>query len=86
VRSGDIALLRVKHLPPERPRHVYEVWLSRKGSSQLEPSTLFSVGADGAGAAAIPGGLEGVNEVLVSEEPAHGSTKPTSDPVMRATL
>lgn len=84
VRSGDIALLRVKHLPPERPRHVYEVWLSRKGSSKLEPSTLFSVGADGTGSAAIPGGLDGVNEVLVSEEPASGSTKPTSDPVMRA--
>jgi anti-sigma-K factor RskA len=82
---GYPAIVRVRGLKPESGR-VYEVWLRRKGSKDVTPSSLFAVKEDGTGSAAIPGGLGGVAEVLVSSEPEGGSTAPTTDPVLRATL
>jgi anti-sigma factor RsiW len=73
VRSKDGALLRVGRLPVQRGK-------------QLQPSSLFVVRKDGSGGAAIPGGLEGVQAVMVSEEPEGGSTKPTTKPVLAAKL
>jgi hypothetical protein len=79
------AIVRVSGLKPESGR-VYEVWLRDKGSDQVKPSSLFAVSSDGTGSAAIPGGLDGVAEVMVSSEPEGGSAAPTTDPVLRATL
>jgi anti-sigma-K factor RskA len=86
VRSGDMASLRVERLPVPPPRRVYEVWLVRKGSSNPQPSTLFVVRRSGTGEAAIPGSTNGVKKVLVTEEPAGGSKKPTTEPLLSATL
>jgi hypothetical protein len=86
VRSADTAVVRVEKLPVQRPGHVYELWLRRGGNDQLEPSSLFVVGRDGRGSAGIPGGLEGVREVLATLEPQGGSARPTAQPVLRATL
>jgi hypothetical protein len=85
VESRDAAVIRVSGLPPRRGR-VYELWLVRKGSSTPEPSSLFAVADNGSGASGIPGGLEGVREVMVSSEPEGGSKQPTTMPVLRATL
>jgi anti-sigma-K factor RskA len=84
-RSGDAAVLRVTGLPPQRRGHVYEVWLARDEGT-VEPSSLFVVRPDGTGSAAIPGGLEGVQAVMVTLEPESGSSKPSTAPVLRAPL
>ena len=65
--------------PPED--HVYEVWLRR--GDRIERSSLFSVARDGSGAAAIPEGIEGVDELMVTREPDGGSDKPSEPPVVR---
>jgi len=85
VKDGETAILRVHGLKQERGRE-YEVWVRRKGSQEVEPASLFGVHEDGTGAAAIPGGVDDVAEVLVSSEPAGGSPAPTSDPVLSTTL
>lgn len=73
--------LRVSGLRSPGPGHVYEVWLQR--GSQVEHSSLFSVTADGAGAAGIPQSLEGVDRVLVTREQApSGAMAPTSTPII----
>ena len=45
---------------------------------------LFGVDAPGDGEAAVPGSLDGVDEVLVSSEPAGGSQQPTRTPILAA--
>jgi anti-sigma-K factor RskA len=65
---------------------VYQLWLVRGNSPQPKPSSVFVVARDGRGTAAIPGGLAGARQVLVSVEPQGGSKSPTSKPVLRATL
>ncbi len=86
VRSGNAAVLRVWGLPQPGRDRVYQVWLLHKGATKPEPSSLFSVHRDGSGATGIPSGLEGVEQVMVSEEPASGSSEPTQDPVLAARL
>ncbi|MFN2615957.1 MAG: anti-sigma factor domain-containing protein [Thermoleophilaceae bacterium] len=76
-RDGQ-AQLTVDRLPAPRAGRVYEVWL--KDGDRVTPSTLFSVDRRGRGAAAIPGGLRGADQVMVSEEPARGSPAPTTAP------
>jgi anti-sigma-K factor RskA len=83
VRRGDTGVLKVAHLPEPRRGHVYQTWLQR--GKMIEPSSLFVVGKDGSGSAAV-GDLDGVGAVMVSEEPAGGSAAPTSKPVLIASL
>jgi hypothetical protein len=84
VRGGSAELV-VERLPAPRPGHVYQVWL--RESRRIRPSTLFTVDRRGHGAAAIPGGIgRGVQEVMVSEEPALGSSVPTTPPRLRISL
>jgi anti-sigma-K factor RskA len=70
-------------LPVQRRGHVYQTWLQR--GKEIVPSSLFVVNEDGSGSAAV-GNLEGVDAVMVSEEPDGGSPQPTSDPVLIAKL
>ncbi|HXQ00637.1 MAG TPA: anti-sigma factor [Solirubrobacteraceae bacterium] len=84
-RSGGQAWLTVTGMPEPSAGHVYEVWVKRPGYSLPQPTTgLFAPNSDGAGAVYVPGGLSGVSEVLVTQEPAGGSRVPTSAPVVIA--
>ncbi len=78
-RTGDHGTLQVSGLPQHRDG-IYEVWIAR--GSQVRPSTLFQVHRDGSGAAAIPEGLAGADQVMVTLEPAGGSAKPTGTPII----
>ena len=78
-RTGDKGILRVSGLP-QRTDGIYEVWIARDG--KVEPSTLFQVHRDGSGAAAIPDGLDGADQVMVTLEPPGGSAKPTRAPLI----
>jgi anti-sigma-K factor RskA len=85
VRDGDRAVLQVSNLPQKRGR-VYEVWIVKRGQPLPIPATLFQVGANGGGSAGVPYGLDTAKQVLISSEPAGGSTQPTTEPVLSATI
>jgi anti-sigma factor RsiW len=85
VRDG-VATLRVRGLPVPPAGKVYEVWLLRRGAAAPSPTdALFSVSTQGSGRVALPS-VRGVEQVLVTAEPAGGSQAPTSQPFISATL
>lgn len=76
----------VNGMPAPPMTKVYEVWLQR-GSGRPQPTTaLFSPTATGSGSVDVPGNLHGVSRVMVTPEPAGGSTVPTHAPVLVARL
>jgi anti-sigma-K factor RskA len=86
VQDGHATLV-AQNMPAPPEGKVYEVWLMPKGSKSPEPTdVLFTPRSDGAATAAIPGDVSDVEQVLVTAEPKGGSDRPTSDPVMQATL
>jgi len=76
--SGKGALLRVQGMPTPGPGRVYQVWLRRDG--EIVPGTVFSVRSDGTGAAAIPQGVKGVRQVMVTRERVGGARAPSEKP------
>lgn len=77
------ATLLVSGLPQPPRGEVYEVWVERDG--EVRPAgALFEPGRDGRGSAAIPGGVEGVDRVMVTRELAGGVDRPTEPPVIAA--
>jgi anti-sigma factor RsiW len=85
VRDG-VATLRVTGLPAPPPGKVYEVWLLRRGAAAPSPTdALFSVSTRGSGRVALPS-VRGIEAVLVTAEPEGGSSAPTSQPFINASL
>ncbi len=93
--SGTSAVLRVtdqrgelvvQRMPAPPAGKVYEVWLGRSSRPPAPTNALFSVTASGAGSVDVPGSLRGVNQVMVTPEPAGGSKVPTHAPVLVANL
>jgi anti-sigma-K factor RskA len=81
--EGDQAKLVVEGMPPPPNRRVMQVWLKR-GEAAPEPTdVLFTPRTDGSAEAAIPS-LDGVSQVLVTDEPEGGSTTPTGEVAMSA--
>ena len=85
-QSGGHAELDVSNFPQAPLGKVYEVWLRRASGPPRPTDALFGVTTRGRGAIAVPGGLHGVREVLITSEPAGGSPRPTSAPVARVVL
>jgi anti-sigma-K factor RskA len=83
INSGRGELV-VRHLPPPPRGRIYEVWLQRRGAAPAPTSALFSVGAGGAADVGIPGTLNGVSTILVTDEPDGGSRVPTGPAVIVA--
>ncbi|MGI8673735.1 MAG: anti-sigma factor, partial [Thermoleophilaceae bacterium] len=63
---------------------VYEVWLKR--GERMVPGSLFDVSAGGNGTVGIPDGLDEVDALLVTEEPAGGRRTPTGRPILSVDL
>jgi anti-sigma-K factor RskA len=81
--DGGLATLRVTGLPQAPDGEVYEVWIERDGD--VRPAgALFEPGRDGSGSAAIPGGVEGIDRVMVTREARGGVDSPTEMPVIVA--
>jgi hypothetical protein len=81
--SGGHAELSVADMPPPGAGRVYEVWRERSGTPQ-PTDALFNVTSAGAATVSVPGGVDGVHEVLVTSEPDGGSRVPTRSPVIVA--
>ena len=78
------AILRVHGMPSLPSRETYQVWVQREG--EMVSQSIFSVGDDGNGAAAVPDDLEGASAVLVTREPAGGARAPSGKPVVSVKL
>lgn len=84
VMLGDgRAVLMAEDMPSASEDEVYEAWLLRDGVP--EPAGLFEP-HDGAAALPIEGSVEGADAVAVTLEPSGGSSMPTSEPLLTATL
>ena len=84
-RDGHARLV-VRGMPDPGRGRVYEVWLRDGGGDPRPTSALFSVDRSGAGETSVPGGIDRVDQVLVTSEPAGGSTSPSRVPLVVATV
>ncbi len=80
------AVLVVRNFSPPPAGKIYQVWLGRGNRAPQPTPALFSVNTTGAGDVDVPGNLKGVDQVLVTPEPAGGSQAPTHAPVIDAKL
>ena len=82
--EGDQAKLVAENLPAPPEGKVYEVWLMPEDSDTPEPTNvLFTPRGDGSAEAAIPS-VDGVRQVLVTDEPHGGLDAPTGDVLISA--
>jgi anti-sigma-K factor RskA len=84
--AGSHADLIVHRLPQPPAGRVYEMWVQRGNAQPVPTGTLFSTTSSGAASVGVPGSLDGVSAVMVTQEPAGGSRAPTSAPVIVARL
>jgi anti-sigma-K factor RskA len=84
--DGDNATLVAENLPAPPEGRVYEVWLMPEDSETPAPTNvLFMPRGDGSAEAAIPS-VDGVREVLVTDEPHGGVDAPTGHVMISAEL
>lgn len=81
-QRGDRAELIASGLPDPGPGRVYQVWIKRPGAGPQPTAALFTTDRSGDAEVGVPGSLDGVEAVLVTSEPAGGSTTPTRAPVI----
>lgn len=81
--GGHVQLI-VEGLPAPPAGRIYEVWLEHGAQEPQPTDVLFSVTHAGHGTVAVPGGLQGISHVLVTDEPLGGSLKPTRKPIIVA--
>jgi len=80
---GDLVVHR---LPQLRPGRIYEMWVQSGSAPPVPTGTLFSVSSSGTASVGVPGSLNGVSAVMVTDEPAGGSPAPTTTPLIVARL
>ena len=84
---GDAAATLTAHgLPPAPSGRVYQVWIKRAGQDPEPTAALFSPAKDGSATAMVPGPLDGVNQMLVTDEPIGGSRTPTGKVYLIASM
>lgn len=77
-------VLRVHGMPELESDSVYQAWVRRGG--EVISQSLFHVGENGDGAAAVTEDLQDVDEVMVTRESAGGAKAPTEEPVLSVKL
>ena len=80
----DGSKLLVDDMPAPPAGRIYQVWLKRPGKDPEPTSVLWSTRGDGSAEVAVPGSLDGVEAVLVTDEPPGGSETPSGPPVIAA--
>ena len=87
VEVGEDGATLVAHGLPAPPNgRVYQVWIKRPGHAPEPTSALFTPSGDGTATATVPGNMDGVAQVLVTDEPDGGSQTPTRDPLLVADM
>ena len=70
-------------LPAPPSGRVYQVWLDKGGKAPEPTNALFST-RDGAASVDVPGSLDGVKRVMVTDEPSGGSDTPSGKLLLTA--
>jgi anti-sigma factor RsiW len=83
VRDGN-AMLLASNMPQPPSGRVYQVWVKRPGRNPEPTNVLWLPRGDGSAEVAVPGSVDGLESVLVTDEPAGGSATPTRPPVISA--
>jgi anti-sigma-K factor RskA len=78
---GDLVVHRLPQLPAGR---IYEMWVQRGSAPPVPTGTLFGINSSGTASVGVPGSLNGVGAVMVTDEPAGGSPAPTTTPLIVA--
>ena len=84
--TGSDAMLVVRDMPAPPAGRIYQVWIKRPGGDPEPTDALWTVNARGDAQVAVPGSLDDVEAVLVTDEPMGGSRAPTRTPVISASL
>jgi anti-sigma factor RsiW len=84
--NGEEGRLLARELPAPPSGRVYQVWLKRDGHAPEPTAALFMPSRDGAATASVPGSMEGIDQVMVTDEPDGGSPQPTGDLLVVADL
>jgi hypothetical protein len=84
--AGGDAELNVSGLAPVGAGRAYQVWLLPASGQPRPTDVLFSVTRRGTASVAVPGGVRGVRELLVTSEPRGGSARPSTVPALRVVL
>jgi hypothetical protein len=84
--ADDSATLTAHGLPPAPSGRVYQVRVKRPGQDPEPTAALFSPAKDGTATAMVPGPLDGVNQMLVTDEPVGGSRTPTGQVYLVASM
>jgi anti-sigma-K factor RskA len=78
--EGDRGTLVVDDMPAPPSGRVWQVW-TKHGSDPPQPTdALFTPARDGRASVTVPGGMGGIDQVLVTHEPDGGSMEPTVAP------
>jgi anti-sigma-K factor RskA len=80
---GDLVVRRLPQLSAGR---IYEMWVQRGSAPPVPTGTLFGVSSSGTASVGVPGSLNGISAVMVTDEPAGGSPAPTTAPLIVARL
>ncbi|MDA0184330.1 anti-sigma factor [Solirubrobacter phytolaccae] len=84
--TDDGATIVANNLPLPPEGKVYMVWIQKPGQAPEPTSALFTPRRDGSATASVTGDMDAVETVLVNTEPIGGSTTPTSQPVLTASV
>ena len=82
----DASTLVVRNLREPPQGRTYQVWLKRPGRDPEPTSVLWEPRSNGSAEVAVPGSLDDVEAVLVTDEPRGGSEKPSRPPFITASL
>jgi len=78
------AILRMAGVPTLAAGRTYQAWIERDG--EILPQPTGGVTPDGRVVLALTDDLSGASAVMVTREPAGGSSQPTERPIMSASL
>lgn len=74
--------LVAERLPDPPSGRVYQVWLKWPGKPPQPTRALFRPGPEGTVSVDVPGSMEGIENVYVTDEPMGGSDAPTRKPII----
>lgn len=82
--ANEQGTLLVSGMPRASRAHIYEVWVERGDEAPSPTAALFDVSVRHRARVRIPGSMQDVTAVLVTEEPRGGSAAPTTEPLLVA--
>jgi hypothetical protein len=84
LTGQDLTVVAISGLPPPEPGHVYQLWLVSP-SGGVRAAAVFVPDLEGKSQILVPGTLQDVATVVVTEEPGpSGSRSPTGKPELAA--